>query len=174
MSITGLKRHTVQLAIHNDEWQGIAGNIIDDLKTAAGNLIYDIEHIGSTAVKGLPAKPIIDIAIAVEAPDLIPSLKEKLTESGYIYRGDGGKNGGHLFVLESEPEVRTAHIHVVEINDIQWNNFLKFRDILRNDPEIRNRYKALKEKLSTKYPDDRRSYTEGKNDFVSEILKSND
>ena len=170
MNNTGLKRHTVRLANHNDEWQIIAQKTIDELKAAAGNLVFEIEHVGSTAVKGLPAKPIIDIAIAVVTFDAMPGLIEIYTMLGYIYRGDSGEKGGHLFVWESETDIRTTHVHIVLSDGEQWKNFIKFRDILRKNAEIRNRYKELKEALSLRFKDDRRSYTAEKNEFISEIL----
>jgi GrpB-like predicted nucleotidyltransferase (UPF0157 family) len=173
MKYIGLKRHTVRQANHNDKWHDIAQSIIKEIKSACGKHIYNIEHIGSTAVKDIPAKPIIDIAIAVNSIDVMPFLIDVFTKLGYIYRGDGGDNGGHLFVMEVEPGIRTTHVHVVSVDDIQWNNYIKFRDILRNNPDTRNMYIELKKDLSKTFKDDRRAYTEGKNNFITNILKKN-
>ncbi len=80
---------------------------------------------------GLDAKSIIDIPVAVPSRQVILQLGDPLRGLGYLYRGDAGGDGGHLFVRESAPEVRTHHLHVVEVNDPQWRQSLLFRDMLR-------------------------------------------
>jgi GrpB-like predicted nucleotidyltransferase (UPF0157 family) len=132
--------------------------------------IIDVQHVGSTAVPGLPAKPILDLAASVRFLDVVPKLITKLTALGYIYRGDGPNSGGHLFVWESEPGVRTIHLHVVTRDDIQWSNYLRFREILRHETILRKRYAALKQELRNRFPNDRESYTNHKHDFIREVL----
>ena len=99
-------------------------------------------------------------------------MVENLTAIGYIYRGDGADSGGHLFVWESEPDVRTIHLHVVASDDAQWRNYLRFRDLLRQDPALRKRYGELKQALRSEFPDDRKSYTDSKHDFIRSILNT--
>jgi GrpB-like predicted nucleotidyltransferase (UPF0157 family) len=97
---------------------------------------------------------------------------QRLTGIGYIYRGDGGDEGGHLFVRESSPDVRTIHVHVVEHHGTQWRNYLLFRDLLRQNPAIRKRYAELKRELGNRFQDDRGSYTAAKHAFIRRILES--
>jgi GrpB-like predicted nucleotidyltransferase (UPF0157 family) len=142
------------------------------VQEACDDLIIDVQHVGSTSVPDLPAKPILDLAAAVATLDVIPDVIGKLTELGYIYRGDGGDTGGHLFVRDSKPGVRIIHLHVVSHDDVQWNNYLRFRDLLRQDSNLRKRYAELKKELRRKFPADRERYTDSKRDFIRRALKT--
>ncbi|MBM9616286.1 GrpB family protein [Desulfobulbus rhabdoformis] len=115
----GLKRHTVQLVAHHPDWADMAAKVCFQIRDAGGELIADVQHIGSTAVPELPAKPILDLAVGVATLDIIPELIGRFTKIGYLYRGDGADDGGHLFVWESEPNIRTIHLHVVALDDEQ-------------------------------------------------------
>ncbi|MGD9819060.1 MAG: GrpB family protein [Desulfomonilaceae bacterium] len=170
----GLKRHTVRLVGHHPDWADMAANACLLVRDAGGELIADVQHIGSTAVPGLSAKPILDLAVSVSSLDVIPALIGKLTKIGYFYRGDGAGNGGHLFVWESEPNVRTIHLHVVALDDVQWQNYLQYRNLLCKDPNLRKRYEELKNELQVRFPDDRKTYSNFKNDFIREVLSKQD
>ncbi len=162
----GLRRGTVRLVPYTHVWAEFFVKEAERLRQKISHLVVDIQHVGSTAVPGLSAKPIIDIAIAVESKDVIAPLAQDMGELGYIDRGDGGDDGGYLFVLEREPEVSTVHIHVVEAMDIQWQNYIGFRELLRKHEEIRERYGMLKRRLAREFKCDRASYTEGKHEFI--------
>ena len=168
----GLKRHTVRVVDHNPGWAALGTEACHQVKEAGGDLIADIQHVGSTAVHDLPAKPILDLAAAVTTLDALPALIERLTACGYIYRGDEGDAGGHLFVWDSEPDVRMIHLHVVTLGDIQWRNYVRFRDLLRQDPDMRKRYAELKRELGLRFPDDREAYTDSKQDFIQQVLNT--
>jgi GrpB-like predicted nucleotidyltransferase (UPF0157 family) len=168
----GLKRHTVRVVDHHPSWSDLAVKACRQVREAGGDLIADVQHVGSTAVADLPAKPILDLAAAVTTLDVIPELIERFTKLGYIYRGDGAAAGGHLFVWETEPDVRTIHLHIVALDDVQWRNYLRFRDLLRQDSDLRNRYSELKEKLRWDFRDDRNSYTNAKHDFIRGVLNA--
>jgi GrpB-like predicted nucleotidyltransferase (UPF0157 family) len=167
----GLKRHTVRVIEHDPRWSALFTEECESLHRALGDLVADVQHVGSTAVPGLPAKPILDIAIAVRVLDLVPYIVERLTRIGYIYRGDGGDDGGHLFIRESEPDIRTVHVHVVEQSSTQWKNYLLFRELLRDDTNLRKRYTAIKKDLAERFCDDRKSYTAAKDKFIQGVLK---
>lgn len=168
----GLKRHTVRLSEHNKAWVELADSVCSEIKHAANHLIADVQHIGSTSVPGLLAKPIIDIAVGVRDLKFIDELVPIITGLGYIYRGDNKVNGGHLFVFETSPEVRSIHVHVVEHNGNQWHNYLLFRDTLRSDKATREKYANLKADLCKRYPGDRQAYTFAKKDLIGRILKT--
>jgi GrpB-like predicted nucleotidyltransferase (UPF0157 family) len=167
----GLKRSEVGLAEPDDEWSEEFAREGALLDKSLGKLALGIEHIGSTAVRALPAKPIIDIAVCAESEAAIPKVIAILEGVGYIYRGDTPLQGGHLLVRESSPSVRTHHVHVVEVNDPQWWSWLRFRDFLKMDRELRQRYARLKQELKNRFPSDRRSYTLGKTRFIERALK---
>ncbi len=167
----GLRRHTVRVVEYDAEWASIFETESRAVRKAGGDLVLDVQHVGSTAVPGLPAKPVVDIAVAVGARDAITRLVGSLTAIGYIDRGDGGSDGGYLLVRESEPDVRTVHLHVVEQTDVQWNNYLAFRNTLCQDSKVRQRYAELKRQLVAKFGEDRKAYTASKNNFIREVLK---
>jgi GrpB-like predicted nucleotidyltransferase (UPF0157 family) len=130
----------------------------------------DVEVVGSSSILGLLAKPIIDLAVGLDTSHSIRLVTEKLERDGWTYRGDAGSQGGHVFVLETRPWHRVAHLHVVEHCGVQWRNYLGFRDLLRRDADARNRYEAIKLKLAEQYPTDRGSYTTGKTEVVAALL----
>jgi GrpB-like predicted nucleotidyltransferase (UPF0157 family) len=168
--VIGLKRHTVRIVDYDPAWAARYREEARAIEEAMGALAIDVQHVGSTAVPDLAAKPILDIAVAVDAPRIIPEVVRRLVAIGYIDRGDAGRDGGYLLVRESEPEVRVVHLHLVCRDDDQWRNYLAFRDLLRGDPEIRAGYARLKRELAARFPNDRRNYTAGKEAFVRSAL----
>jgi GrpB-like predicted nucleotidyltransferase (UPF0157 family) len=168
----GLRRHTLLLVDHDPEWETLAAEACEAVRKGGGELLVDVQHVGSTAVPGLPAKPILDIAAAVATFDAMPELMRRLTDAGYRYRRDAGDAGGHLFVVESSPDIRTIHLHVVEHGGSQWRDYLRFRDVLRHRPAIRKRYAELKRDLARTCGDSRELYTASKADFIREVLDS--
>lgn len=166
----GLKRHTVRVVPHDPAWADAAAAECARLRAAGGDLLLDVQHVGSTAVPGLPSKPILDFAAAIADPDALPALIERVAAAGYRYAGDGKEMGGQLFVKETAPDLRVAHLHVVAPDDPQWRNYLAFRDALRADAALRARYAHLKESLATVFPEKRRAYTAAKQDFVDRAL----
>lgn len=165
----GLRRHTVRVVAHRPEWRGLYERERRALLERVGHLAVGVEHVGSTAVPGLDAKPIIDIALAVTSTEVVPRLERSLGKIGYVYRGDAGADGGHLFVKESSLDVRTHHLHVVAADDPQWHGWLLFRDELRADEELRARYAELKQALQERFAEDRKGYTNAKKEFIDGI-----
>ena len=167
----GLQRGTVQVVAHHPDWHHLFEQERHLLHQQIGHLVLDIQHVGSTAVAGLDAKPILDLAVAVTAMAMLPRCGPLLCRIGYMDRGDGGTNGGYLFVKESVPDVRTHHVHVVAIDDPQWHNYLRFRDRLRAEEGLRTRYAKLKQDLQKQFAQDRQSYTAAKHEFIRGVLR---
>ena len=165
----GLERHKVLLVDHQPQWTELFESESDFLHNIIGDLVIDIQHVGSTAVPDLPAKPILDIAVAVRARD-IPAIVTRLVLRNYVDQGDQGRAGGHLVVKEIQRDVRTAHLHIVDITDEQWCSYLNFRDRLRGNATLRKRYAALKRNLAKNYAANRELYTSGKNEFIQKAL----
>ena len=107
---------------------------------------------------------------ALTADDDLPLVTATLEAAGWIYRGDAGAAGGHVFVLETRPWHRIAHLHAVEMNSEQWSNYLSFQSLLRSSPEARDRYETAKLRLAEQHTDDREAYTEGKTEVVTSLL----
>jgi GrpB-like predicted nucleotidyltransferase (UPF0157 family) len=166
----GLKRGTVQVVPYRADWPNSFEQERRVLREHIGRHVLDIQHVGSTAVPGLDAKPIIDIAVGLASLSVIPRCRQPLCGLGYIDRGDSGTDGGYLFVKESAPEVRTHHLHMVTMDDPQWSNYLRFRDMLRADDDLRTRYSELKNRLQEQVAQDRTAYTKAKQDFFRGLL----
>lgn len=165
----GLKRGCVKLMPHQEEWRVIAQEMIRILFDILRHTAVDIQHIGSTAIKNIEAKPIIDIAVGVRRFKDIEPYITVLEENGIIFRGDD--NDGQLFVVgDFENDTRSHHIHVVLYNSKAWNDYIKFRDYLNEHPDKAKEYENLKQSSASKYPNDRVAYTESKHEFINNIL----
>jgi GrpB-like predicted nucleotidyltransferase (UPF0157 family) len=129
-----------------------------------------VERVGSTAVPGLLAKPILDFVVGVDAGNGALTVKPLLESAGWEYRGDAGNDGGLVFVLATRPLHRVAHAHVVEYCGAQWRSYLMLRDRLRADPRARESYGAAKLDLCALFPTDRHAYTNGKTAVIRALL----
>ena len=170
----GLKRGTVTLFPHQTAWEEHAKDTIALLWNVLDGVAVDIQHIGSTAIRHIHAKPIIDLAVGVRSLDDIIPLIPQLEELGVIYR-NADHPGQQLFVMgDFENEIRTHHIHVVEVSNPAWRNYILFRDYLNNYPEKAALYNELKQNLFNQYTDNRGAYTLGKQELISQLLKEAD
>ena len=166
----GMKRGTVYLEPHQTEWERAAEETIRTLKRILGSTAVDIQHIGSTSVKTISAKPIIDIAVAVNYFDDILSMREELRQNGIIYRFEESPKQ-LLFVMgDFENDTRSHHIHVVLFGSDEWNNYINFRDYLNTHIASAKEYEAVKFRLAGQYPDDRIAYTDGKQEVIDKLL----
>ncbi len=165
----GLDYGVVALRRTTDEWLAV-GSALRDRVAALLGADRQLEQIGSSSVVGLQAKPIIDLAFGLVAGDDLVHITSALATDGWAYRGDAGDSGGHVFVLDSRPSHRVAHLHAVELGGTQWVNYLRLRDLLRSSPTARQAYEDVKVQLAAQHPDDREAYTEGKTDVVTTLL----
>ena len=169
MSI-GMKRGTVYLEPHQAEWERIAEETIQTLKNILGSIAADIQHIGSTSIKTISAKPIIDIAVAVNDYELILSKRDVIEKADIVFRFDE-RPEQLLFVMgDFKKDTRSHHIHVVLFGSDEWNNYINFRDYLNSNTEAAREYEAVKLRLAEQYPDDRIAYTGGKQEVIDKLL----
>lgn len=164
----GLMRGTVALQPYHNEWPTLFQAEAMQLQVAIGAHVLDIQHVGSTAIPGLPAKPILDIGVAVENFEAATVCIQPLEALGYRYRGEAGIPRRHYFV-KGEP--RTHHLHMNEISSADWQQQIAFRDYLRTHPDQAHTYAALKMQLARQFPDDRLAYTESKSGFIAGVLQ---
>jgi GrpB-like predicted nucleotidyltransferase (UPF0157 family) len=133
----------------------------------------DLQHIGSTAVPGLAAKPIIDLLAGVASMEVARGLAEPLTQFGYTTSpAFNATLVDRLWFMRAAAGRRTHHLHVVVHSSPTWHAHLAFRDALRSEPALAARYAALKVDLAERWRDDREAYTDAKNHFVREVLAS--
>ena len=168
----GLQRGCVELRSHHVAWEQAFQEERERLAEIVGSEEYIFEHVGSTSVEGLPAKPILDIALLAKQPELISSLKSALCSNGYSYRGNHSENGGHLFVFEPSPDIRSIQLHAILEGDPQWDAYLKFRWIMRSNAKLRAKYGRLKTDLAAALAHDRANYTAAKAEFIQAVLSS--
>ena len=129
-------------------------------------LAGSIEHIGSTAVPGLAAKPVLDILVTAEPFPLPPAIVATVESLGYEYKGENGIVGRQYF--RTRPHAR--HLHVFAPGSVEAEKHLRFRDFLRTHPEAALDYAALKRRLAVEHRLNREAYTDGKADLVRAIL----
>ena len=135
-------------------------------------LIRDTEHFGSTAIPGMPAKPIIDILVAVGSIEAAREAAVRPMEAlGYAFWAENPKRDRLFFVKGLPPSAprRTHYVHMCELGGEMWRR-LVFRDFLRADAEEAGRYAALKRKLAVRFREDREGYTEAKAGYVEGVL----
>jgi GrpB-like predicted nucleotidyltransferase (UPF0157 family) len=135
-----------------------------------GEMAIAVEHVGSTAVPGLAAKPIIDIDILLKSSTDFPLVITRLSSSGYEHQGDLGITGREVF--RPPPNDLPHHLYVCPPDSQEYMRHIAFRDHLRTHPEDANAYATLKRMLAGKFADDRDAYTQGKGEFVANILRS--
>lgn len=162
----GLERYTVELVDYDPEWDSLAKDRCDFIRRNCHEFVVDVQHIGSTSIPDIPAKPVLDIAVGVPVASVIEDLKLRLISLGYVYRGIGSGSSGHFFVGEFSPDVRTEHLHVNLVDSAHWNNQIVFRDTLRSNAALRREYAALKTDLERRLDNDRKAYTQGKDEFI--------
>lgn len=140
---------------------------------AVGRWVDGIEHVGSTAVPGLAAKPVVDLLAGLKPMTDAKRCVGTLVDLGYSYWAEGAKPCHRLFVrfVDEKMTSRTHNLHLVEIGGSYWRDRLLFRDHLRENTETARAYARLKRDLAHQYRDDREAYTAAKSGFVSEIVR---
>jgi len=163
----GLSSGQLRLAPYEPNWPLLFLAEKERLFASLGNYILDVQHIGSTSIPGMPAKPILDIGVAVtnfeEAARCVPLMKQL----GYQYKGENGIPRRHYFV-KGDP--RTHHLHMLEIESEEWKHHLFFRDYLRANSASAQAYAKLKQELASQFASDRHAYQNGKDSFIQTVL----
>lgn len=164
----GVERYKAKVIPHDREWEKEFLAVKKEIEHVWGSNIIDIQHIGSTAIRSICAKPILDIAVRLKSiEDMDISGLELL---GYSYCGPrNGNENYHLFVLRGENQISLRHIHCYDMEESEFDRLVGFRDYLNTHNEDAKQYEKLKKELAEKYPDDRASYTRGKESFIQSI-----
>ena len=165
-------KRPVKIVDYNPQWPILFENEKCLILSAIGRFVVGIEHVGSTAVIGLGAKPIIDITVAIKnlkdahkcigslesiGYEYVPEYEESVPERRYFHKG-------------KPPKEQHYHLHMVELSSSFWERHLLFRDYLRTHPEATKYYHELKKRLAAKYGSDREGYTEAKTSFIESIV----
>ncbi len=142
---------------------------------ACGGVVTALEHVGSTSVPGLGAKPYLDLMPGLRAFEDAAAMIDPMAGLGYEYRGEHGLPGRHFFTkwVDGDAHVWKHNVHAYAVGHIEWTRHLVFRDALRNDAGLRQEYWDLKAALSKQFPDDVDAYSLAKSGFVERLLAAN-
>ncbi|WP_299694160.1 GrpB family protein [uncultured Tateyamaria sp.] len=166
--ILGLKQGTLSLMDHAPQWADLYRREAMEIAQAVAGVPYALEHIGSTSVPGLAAKPILDIAMQARHSE---QVARALVQLGYL---DRGERSGRLFIRLRAGDVRTHNLHLYPCGDAAFAEQVAFRDALRADPDLRERYSELKHTLVRALGDGGRAdYADRKTQFVTAALRAN-
>ncbi len=167
-----MNEREVVIVDYNPQWTVLFKKEKDQILNVIGHIIVEIEHIGSTAVPNLGAKPIIDIMAAIPHLEDAEKCIKPLQSIGYEYvpEHEASTPERRYFHKGHPPKEQHHHLHMVELTSDFWKQHLIFRDYLRTNPEVAQEYFKLKKRLATKYGSDREGYTKTKTSFIKSIV----
>ncbi|MFV1465894.1 MULTISPECIES: GrpB family protein [unclassified Phaeobacter] len=161
----GLRQASLSLTEYDPRWAELFAKEAALIAQALPDVQFDIDHIGSTSVPGLTAKPILDIAMRSTHEEQIATALAKL---GYI---DRGTRSGRLFIRLRDGDIRTHNLHLYHPDDADCRDQIAFRDALRGNPKLRHQYEHLKQTLVEELGDQGRgSYAGRKTEFVRAVI----
>jgi len=152
-------------------WKFAFEEIKREIVGAIGDLIIGIEHVGSTSVEGLSAKPIIDIDVIIKDYSILDAVVRKLEAIGYIHEGNLGIKDREAFKYSDKPHLQQHHLYVCPQQSEELHRHITFRDFLRSNPEGVKKYSAVKEKAAQLFPDNIEKYIEYKSPCIEELYK---
>jgi GrpB-like predicted nucleotidyltransferase (UPF0157 family) len=154
---------------HDPRWGELYQSAAADLRRCLGDWIVAIAHIGSTAVAGLDAKPILDLMLAVRSLQLPREVFRKLSDIGYEHRAEDTVPD-RLFFAKGDEGARTHYLSICESESAFWTSHIAFRDLLRADDRLARQYATLKHQLAERFPDDRSAYGNAKELFIRSVI----
>ena len=156
---------------YDEKWKQRFEEIAGEVSAALGELALSIEHVGSTSVPGLAAKPIIDIDVVIEDESVLPAIVGALEKIGYHYEGNLGIPGREAFGYEGKTHLMEHHLYVCPKDSPELRRHLSFRDYLRGHPEAVQEYSRIKEEASRLFPHDIDGYINHKGTVIEKIYR---
>jgi GrpB-like predicted nucleotidyltransferase (UPF0157 family) len=161
----------IEVVDYDPEWKRAFEELRARIWPRVEGFAVAIEHVGSTSVPGLAAKPVIDLDIVVAHDGDVQKTIDALAELGYKHRGNLGIEGREAFARPADAAI-PHNLYVCVEGAVAFRNHIAIRDYLRQNPEVAKEYGALKKELAEKFPDDIDSYIDGKTDFLVGILRT--
>ena len=152
-------------------WKSDFEAIRQEIASALGDLILGIEHVGSTSVEGLSAKPCIDIDVVIRDRTILDAVVRKLETIGYIHEGNLGIPDREAFRYRDKPHLQTHHLYVCPRESRELHRHITFRDYLRGNPEAVRQYRLVKEAAARRYPEDIDQYMEYKSACIQQLYR---
>ena len=150
-------------------WKSDFEAIKAEIEEALGDLILCVEHVGSTSVEGMSAKPCIDIDVVIKDYSVFEAVVLRLAPIGYIHEGTLGIKDREAFKYANKPHLRNHHLYVCPQNSEELRRHITFRDFLRTHPEAIRKYSAVKEEAAMLFPDDIDGYIRYKSPCIEEL-----
>ena len=166
-----MKTRKVLVLPYDVAWQSAFEKIKGEIEDAIGDLIIGIEHVGSTAVEGMSAKPCIDIDVIITDYTEFAAVVCGLESIGYIHEGDLGIQHREAFKYFGKEHLQTHHLYVCPKYSEELHRHITFRDFLRCHPEAVKKYSLRKEKAAELFPNDIEGYIEYKSPCIEELYK---
>ena len=156
---------------YDHTWRAAFEAIRAELTNALGDLIVGIEHVGSTAVEGLSAKPCIDIDLVIEDRSMLDAVIAKLATIGYHHQGNLGIPDREAFDYRNKPHLHKHHLYVCPRDSVELHRHVTFRDFLRSHPDAVQQYSAAKEAAAQRFPDDIDQYIACKSPCIEALYR---
>ena len=166
-----MRTSKVTVVPYDEAWKADFEKIKAEIENAVGELIIGIEHIGSTSVEGMWAKPCIDIDVVIEDYSVFDETVSRLAAIGYIHEGDLGIAHRHAFRYDSKPHLQKHHLYLCPKASEELRRHIVFRDFLRANENAAAEYSAVKEEGARLYPDDIDGYIAHKSPCIARLYK---
>ena len=166
-----MRTRKVVVLPYDTAWQSDFGKIKSEIEEAIGDLIIGIEHVGSTSVEGMSAKPCIDIDVIIKDYSIFATVVDGLKKIGYIHEGDLGIKDREAFKYSGKEHLQMHHLYVCPKCSAELHRHITFRDFLRGNPEAVEKYSLIKEKAAELFPCDIDGYIEYKSKCIEELYK---
>ena len=164
-----MRTNKVIVLPYDRAWRSDFEKIKAEIETALKDLIIDIEHVGSTSVEGMSAKPCIDIDVVIGDYSVFDEVVGRLAEIGYIHEGDLGIKDREAFKYSDKPHLKNHHLYVCPRHSEELHRHITFRNFLRETPDAVKKYSEVKETAARLFPDDIDKYMEYKSPCIEEL-----
>ena len=164
-----MRTEKVIVVPYDKAWKSAFEEIKKEIERVIGDLIIGIEHVGSTSVEGLSAKPIIDIDVVIKDYSVFATVVQKLETIGYIHEGDLGIKDREAFKYSNKPHLQKHHLYVCPQYSEELHRHVTFRDYLKNNREAVRKYSQVKETAAILFPDDIEKYIDYKTPCIEEL-----
>ena len=164
-----MKTRKVIVLPYDEAWKTAFEAIKSEIESALGKLILGIEHVGSTSVEGMSAKPCIDLDVIIKDDSMLDAVIERLAEIGYIHEGDLGIKDREAFKYVDKPHLMLHHLYVCPRYSEELRRHITFRDYLRHNSDAVKKYSLVKEKAAELFFDDIDKYIEYKTPCIKKL-----
>lgn len=164
-----MRTNKVIVLPYDRAWKSDFEKIKTEIENALGDLIIDIEHVGSTSVEGMSAKPCIDIDVVIGDYSVFDEVVGRLAEIGYIHEGNLGIKDREAFKYSDKPHLKNHHLYVCSQYSEELRRHITFRNFLRENPDAVKKYSEVKETAARLFPNDIDKYIEYKSPCIEEL-----